>query len=86
MFAGFNAWKETFSDKIVDMGRNLTGGTVMTTSGATDGLLVEVEDVVGGDMLVSADTLKRVRDRKRGPRRGDGSSVEVREIQEMPPS
>lgn len=88
MFAAFNAWKAKFKDNIVDMGGKLTpGGTVVTTSGATDGPFVEAKEVVGGYMLVSADTLERALDVAReSPGVMPGSSVEVREIQEMPPS
>ena len=89
MFAAFNVWKEKFKDNIVDMGGKLTpGGTVVTTSGATDGPFVEAKEVVGGYMLVSADTLERALEvaRESPGVMMPGSSVEVREIQEMPPS
>jgi hypothetical protein len=60
----------------------------MTTSGATEGLFVEVEDVVGGDMLVSAESPERALEvaRESPGVMMPGSSVEVREIQEMPRS
>ena len=89
MFAAFNAWKEKFKDNIVDMGGKLRpGGTVMTTSGATDGPFVEAKEVVGGYMLVSAETLERALEvaRESPGVMMPGSSVEVREIQEMPRS
>jgi hypothetical protein len=89
MFAAFNAWKEKFKDNIVDMGGKLTsGGTVVTTSGATDGPFVEAKEIVGGYMLVSAETFERALDvaRESPGVLMPGSSVEVREIQEMPRS
>jgi hypothetical protein len=89
MFAAFNAWKDTFKDNIVDMGGKLkAGGAMVTTSGTTDGPFVEAKEVVGGYMLVSADTLERALDvaRESPGVMMPGSSVEVREIQEMPPS
>ena len=54
MFAKFNAWKETFSDNIVDMGGKLGEGKVVTTEGVTDGPFSEAKEVVGGFMIVSA--------------------------------
>jgi hypothetical protein len=89
MFAAFNAWKEKFKDNIVDMGGKLKpAGTVMKTSGATDGPFVEAKEVVGGYMLVSAETFERALEvaRESPGVMMPGSSVEVREIQEMPPS
>ena len=89
MFAAFNAWKEKFRDNIVDMGGKLKPkGTVVTTSGATDGPFVEAKEVVGGYMLVSAATFERALEvaRESPGVMMPGSSVEVREIQEMPPS
>ena len=89
MFAAFNAWKEKFKDNIVDMGGKLTSrGTVVTTSGATDGPFVEAKEIVGGYMLVSAETFERALDvaRESPGVMMPGSSVEVREIQEMPRS
>src|SRR5258708_15955251 len=60
MYAAFNAWKEKFKDNILDMGAPLKpGGTVVTKAGATDGPFVEVKEIVGGYMIVSADTLER---------------------------
>lgn len=89
MFAAFNAWKDKFKDHIVDMGGKLKpGGTVVTTSGATDGPFVEAKEVVGGYMLVSAESFERALEVARASPgvMVPGSSVEVREIQEMPAS
>lgn len=82
MYAAFNAWKEQFQKNIVDMGGKLGGGSVVTSEGATDGPFVEAKEVVGGFMVVSADSLEEAKEVVRGcpgvlmP----GSSVEVREI------
>src|SRR5260370_39618133 len=57
MFAAFNAWKEKFKDSIFDIGAKLESeGRVVTASGAADGPFVEVKEVVGGFMIVSADS------------------------------
>ena len=67
MYATFNTWKEKFKDNILDMGAPLKpGGTVVTKAGATDGPFVEVKEIVGGYMIVSADTLERAMQKWRG--------------------
>ena len=85
MYAAFNAWKEKFKDNILDMGGKLMpGGKVVTTSGATDGPFVEAKEIVGGYMIVSADSHRAGASRSRGkcPVMMPGSSVES-EIREM---
>jgi hypothetical protein len=87
MYAAFNTWKEKFKDNIVDMGGKLKGGgKVVTESGATDGPFVESKEVVGGYMLVSAENIEQaIGVAKESPGViSPGSSVEIREIQEMP--
>ena len=60
MYATFNAWKDKFKDNILDMGAPLKpGSTVVTKTGATDGPFVEVKEIVGGYMIVSAETIER---------------------------
>jgi hypothetical protein len=89
MYAAFNVWKEKFKDDIVDMGGKLkAGGKVVSQSGTTDGPFVESKEVVGGYMLVSAESIERaIEVAKESPGViSPGSSVEVREIQEMPGS
>ena len=86
MFAAFNAWKEKFKDRILDMGGPLKpGGKVVTASGATDGPFVEAKEIVGGYMLVSAESFEQALEvaRESPPVMMPGSSVEVREIREM---
>jgi len=86
MYAAFNAWKEKFKDNIVDMGGKLkAGGKVVTQSGATDGPFVESKEVVGGYMLVSAESIEHAIEVAKGCPGviSPGSNVEIREIQEM---
>jgi len=46
-YAKFNAWKEKFKDRIVDMGGQLkAGGKIVTSEGATDGPFVEAKEVI----------------------------------------
>jgi hypothetical protein len=85
MFAAFNAWKEKFKDRILDMGGQLTpGGKVVSQSGATDGPFVETKEVVGGYMFVTAESLEQALEvaRESPGVMTPGSSVEVREIRE----
>jgi hypothetical protein len=82
MYATFHAWKEKFQKNIVDLGGRLGGGGVATSEGATDGPFVESKEIVGGFMILQADSLKEAMAVARDcpgvvmP----GSSVEVREI------
>lgn len=84
MFAAFNAWKEKFKDRILDMGAPLKpGGKVVSASGAIDGPFVESKEVVGGYMLVAAESFEKALEVAReSPPVMMGSSVEVREIRE----
>lgn len=83
MYAAFNAWKEKFKENILDMGGKLMpGGKVVTTSGASDGPFVEAKEIVGGYMLVSAESVERAIEvaRESPGVLMPGSSVEIREI------
>ena len=83
MYAAFTAWKKQFKDDIVEMGGRLApAGKVLTTSGVMDGPLVEAKEIVGGYMIVAAESYDRALEVAAGcpglirP----GSSCEVREI------
>lgn len=83
MYAKFNAWKEKFQDSIVDMGGKLMGGgKIVTADGATDGPFVEAKEVVGGYMVVAADSMEEAMEvvRESPGVAMPGSSVEVRQI------
>ena len=83
MYAAFTAWKEKFAANIVDMGGKLKpGGKVLTVSGVTDGPFVEVKEIVGGFMIVAAESYERALEvAKECPGvLGPGSSIEIREI------
>ncbi|MEO3428683.1 YciI family protein [Pelagibius sp. CAU 1746] len=83
MYAKFNAWKEQFRENILDMGGKLAGGgKVVTSDDATDGPFVEAKEIVGGYMIVTADSLdEAVEVARQSPGVAmPGSSVEVREI------
>ena len=82
MYAKFNAWKEKFQDSIVDMGGKLQGGKIVTSEGATDGPFVEAKEVVGGYMIITADSMEEAMEVVRGCPGvvTHGASVEIREI------
>lgn len=83
MYARFTAWKEKFHENIVDMGGKLgRDGKVVTADGATDGPFVEAKEVIGGYMIVQADSIEEaVEVARQSPGTAmPGSSVEVREI------
>jgi hypothetical protein len=83
MYAAFNAWKDKFKANIVDMGGRLKpAGKILTTSGVTDGPFAEAKEVVGGYMVVAAESYDGALEVARecpGVVR-PGSSVEIREI------
>ncbi len=82
MYARFNAWKDKFADNIVDMGGKLGDGSVVTAETATDGPFMEVKEVIGGYMIVEADSVEQAMEvAQQSPGVAmPGSSVEVREI------
>ena len=57
MYAKFGAWQEKFKDNLVDMGGKLGDGKLVTNEAASDGPFVEVKELVGGYMIVSAKAL-----------------------------
>ena len=83
MYAVFNTWKEKFQENIVDMGGSLkSGGKIVSSEDATDGPFVEAKEVVGGYMIISADSIEEaIEVTSQSPGVGmPGSSVEIREI------
>lgn len=83
MYAAFNAWKEKFKANILDMGGKLRpGGKVLTASGVKDGPFMEVKEIVGGYMVVAAETYDRALQvvRECPGVLSPGASVEIREM------
>ncbi len=83
MYAKFNAWKEKFKENLVDMGGRLAGAAkVVTNERVTDGPFVETKEVIGGYMVVAADSVEEALAvvRESPGVAMPGSSVEVREI------
>lgn len=83
MFASFNTWRERFAANLVDLGGKLGDGKVIQPDGAvTDGPFVEMKEILGGYMIVSADTIDEAIEIVRAcpPVANSDASVEVREI------
>jgi len=83
MFATFNAWKEKYKENIVDMGGKLMpGGKILTSAGVTDGPFIEVKEVIGGFMIVAAESVEQALEvaRESPGLIGPGSSIEIREL------
>jgi hypothetical protein len=57
MYAQFNAWRERFKENLIDPGGRLGAGA-LAADPATDGPFVEIKELVGGYMIVSAETLE----------------------------
>jgi hypothetical protein len=57
MYAKFGAWQEKFKKNLSDVGGRLGKGKLVASQSATDGPFVEVKELVGGYMIVSADSL-----------------------------
>jgi hypothetical protein len=83
MFATWNAWKEKFKASILDMGGKLKPtGKVVTTSGVSDGPFVEAKEIVGGYMIIAAESYEGALEVLReGPGMvGPGARIEIREL------
>jgi hypothetical protein len=57
MYAAFDAWRDRFRDQLVDLGGRLGAGRIAVPDPAPDGPFVEVTELVGGYMIVSAASL-----------------------------
>ncbi len=82
MYAKFGAWQAKFKDNLDDIGGQQGDGKLVTAEAASDGPFVEVKELVGGYMIVSAETLDEAIDvaRECPGLVGPGSGVEVIEI------
>jgi hypothetical protein len=83
MQAVFKAWMEKHRANILDMGGPLKpGGKILTSSGMTDGPFAEAKEIIGGYMLVSAESFERAVEiaRESPALMMPGASVEIREV------
>ncbi|HEY0715968.1 MAG TPA: YciI family protein [Polyangia bacterium] len=83
MYAVWNAWKDKFKDNILDMGAKLKpSGRLVSAAGAQDGPYVESKEIVGGYMIVSADSYEHATEmaREMFGMMGPGTRIEIREM------
>lgn len=81
MFAQFNDWRTRFAANIVDLGGRLGDGKVIQADGeVSDGPFTEIKEIVGGFMILTADTLAEAVEVTRLCPAISGAGVEVREI------
>ena len=57
MYAAFGAWQEKFQKNLTDMGGKLGTGKLVAQPAPADESVVEVKTLVGGYMIVSAESL-----------------------------
>jgi hypothetical protein len=83
MFAVWNAWKDRFKGNVVDMGGKLKpSGKVLTVTGAVDGPFIEAKEIVGGYMIVTADSYDHALEmaREMFGMMTPGTRIEIREM------
>jgi hypothetical protein len=83
MYAVWSAWKEKFKANIFDMGAKLSPkGKVLTASGTMDGPYVEAKEIVGGYMIVTAESYDdaAAMAREMFGMMGPGTRIEIREM------
>ncbi len=57
MYARFTEWREKFRENLVDPGGKLGAGKLVAAEG-TDGPMLEVKELVGGYMILVAESLE----------------------------
>ena len=86
MMVSFKNWQDKYQEKITDMGGPLSGGSaVVTAASNTDGPFTADDQIAGGFMIVTADSIEeaaQIAQESPGVMM-PGSSVEVREIRNM---
>lgn len=83
MYAKYQTWQQKFADNIVDMGNKLGSvGSVVRHDSITDGPFIELKEIIGGYMMVTATTLdEAIAVIKESPMVSNtGTSIEIREI------
>lgn len=62
MYATYQKWQEKFAHNILDMGGALgSEGVVVKSDSVKDGPFVELKEVIGGYMLLTASTLEEAK-------------------------
>lgn len=83
MYAKYQAWQTKFADNIADMGNKLGAeGSVVRHDSVSDGPFIEIKEIIGGYMMLTAATLNEaITVIKESPMVANtGTSIEIREI------
>ena len=83
MYAKYQTWKQEFADNILDMGNKLSSvGSVVRHDSITDGPFIELKEIIGGYMMLTATSLdEAIAEIKESPMvLNAGTSIEIREI------
>jgi len=83
MYASYQNWQQKFADNILDMGGALgSEGTIVRSDSVKDGPFVELKEVIGGYMLLTATSLEQAKAViKASPMVASaGTSIEIRQI------
>jgi hypothetical protein len=81
MMIKWNAWKEKFKDNIVDWGDKLKpGGKIVSATSVSDGPFVEAKEIIGGFMIVTAESLEAAVVIAQEMPAGPGARIEIREM------
>lgn len=83
LFAAFKDWQQRFGPHIVDMGGRLAAhGRVLTAKGVTDGPFTETKEMIGGYMVIAAESYEQAAEIVRACPGvvGPESWTEIREI------
>lgn len=82
-YAKYQAWQQKFADNILDMGNKLSSvGNVVRHESISDGPFIELKEVIGGYMMISAATLADATEVIKASPMIDNAavSIEIREI------
>jgi len=80
-FAKWTAWKAKFEQDIVDWGDRLKPtGRVVSASTVSDGPFVESKEIVGGFMIVAAESYEHAVEIAQGMPTSPGARIEIREM------
>lgn len=83
MYATYQKWQDKFADNILDMGGALGGeGKVVRSDSVKDGPFMELKEVIGGYMMLTAATIEEAEAViKASPMVANaGTSIEIRLI------
>jgi hypothetical protein len=83
VYAKYQAWQVKFADNILDMGNKLGSvGSVVRHDKISDGPFIELKEVIGGYMMLTADNLdEAISVIKESPMVSNAAtSIEIREV------